>query len=94
MNYTLHHPVQTKKSAFQSLNMVHHIWSDDLYNKQSDKPLAPGHCCLSLHYLITQSMGVDAQAMKQAYPLTDVHTSLDKQNFERKIVKYFLTHQF
>ena len=38
MNYTLHHPVQTKKSAFQSLNMVHHIWSDDLYNKQSDKP--------------------------------------------------------
>ena len=38
MNNTLHDPVQIKNSAFQSLNMVHHIWSDDLYNKQSDKP--------------------------------------------------------
>ena len=54
MNNTLHHPVQTKKSAFKTLNMVHHIWSDVLYNKQSE-----GHCCQSLHYLITQSMEVD-----------------------------------
>ena len=55
MNNTSHHPAQTKKPAFQSLNMVQHIWSDDLYNKQSDKPEHQG-----LHYLITQCMEVDA----------------------------------
>ena len=30
--------MQIKNSAFQSLNMDHHIWSDDQYNKQSNKP--------------------------------------------------------
>ena len=79
MNNTLHHPVQTKKSAFQPLNMVHHIWSDDLYNKQSDKPEHQGIVALSLHYLITQSMEEDAGPGHEIGLSFD--TGLDKQNF-------------